>query len=136
MPRLAYFLLAIATMFLGLVSRSSVVALPEFVATYAGDTLWAMLVFWLARAAKPAAPIKYSAILAIIFAFAIEFSQFYQAPWINSIRATTLGGLVLGYGFKLSDLVCYSIGVFVGFALDVLVIRKIVSDGQFTRESS
>jgi len=53
-----------------------------------------------------------------------EVSQFYHAPWIDSIRSTTLGGLVLGFGFKLSDLVCYCVGVFVGYALSVLFIGK------------
>ena len=117
-------------MLLGLASRSNAVALPEFVATYAGDTLWALLVFWLIRAANPAARVGVSALLAIAFAFVIELSQFYQAPWINNIRATTLGGLVLGFGFKLSDLVCYSVGVLIGFGLNLLVAGKAsLSDG-------
>ena len=46
-------------------------------------------------------------------------SQLYHAEWIDNIRATTLGGLVLGYGFLWSDLVAYTIGVGVGFLLSL-----------------
>ncbi len=41
----------------------------------------------------------------------VELSQLYHAPWIDSIRQTTLGGLILGFGFLWSDLACYALGV-------------------------
>ena len=59
-----------------------------------------------------------SLLLAFIFSYLIEFSQLYQADWINQIRASTLGGLVLGYGFFIQDLVSYAIGILIGFCLD------------------
>lgn len=63
--------------------------------------------------------------LAFLFSFFIEFSQLYQADWINQIRATTLGGLVLGYGFLYADLVSYSIGISAAFALDYILKLKV-----------
>jgi len=105
-------------MLLGLTSRVSFITLPEFLNTYAGDTLWALMVFWLFRTLQPSASLLQSFILAICFSFSIEFSQFYHAPWIDNIRSTQLGGLVLGFGFKLSDLLCYSIGIGVGYILN------------------
>ncbi|MDO4536447.1 MAG: DUF2809 domain-containing protein, partial [Clostridium perfringens] len=48
-------------------------------------------------------------------------SQIYHAPWIDSIRNTTLGGLVLGFGFLWSDILCYTIGIAIGVALDVII---------------
>jgi glycopeptide antibiotics resistance protein len=51
---------------------------------------------------------------ALLLSYAIEFSQLYQADWINALRHTTLGGLVLGFGFLWSDLVCYTAGVLAG----------------------
>jgi hypothetical protein len=119
---LIYLVLAIITMLLGLASRSSLIVLPEFLRNYAGDTLWALLVFWLFRSLQPLAPVLYSFALAICFSFFIEFSQFYHAPWIDSIRSTQLGGLVLGFGFKLSDLLCYLIGVGIGLILNKALI--------------
>ncbi len=60
----------------------------------------------------------YIACLALLFSFSIEISQLYHATWIDSLRATKLGGLILGYGFLWSDLVCYSIGIGVGLLLE------------------
>lgn len=111
-------------MILGLASRSDQIVLPEFLATYAGDTLWALLAFWLMRALAPASRVLDSALIALGFSFFIELSQLYHAPWIDGIRATMLGGLVLGYGFKFSDLACYSVGVCLGYALTVQVINS------------
>ncbi len=116
-----YLALAFGTMIFGLASRSNELTLPEFIGLYAGDTLWAMLVFWLVRALKPSLPLLRSALIAIGFAYLIELSQFYHAPWIDSIRSSTLGGLVLGSGFQLSDLICYSVGVCIGYLLDIVV---------------
>ena len=55
------------------------------------------------------------ALLAMAFSVLIEVSQLYHAPWIDSIRRTTLGGLVLGFGFLWSDLACYAAGVGLGY---------------------
>jgi hypothetical protein len=44
--------------------------------------------------------------IALAFAWAIELSQLYHAPGIEALRHTRLGGLVLGFGFLWSDLVC------------------------------
>ena len=110
-------------MLLGLTSRSSLVTLPDLLSAYAGDTLWALLVFWLFRTIYPSVSILYSALLAISFSFTIEFLQFYHAPWIDHIRSTTLGGLVLGFGFKLSDLACYTVGIGTGVMFDTMLIK-------------
>ena len=58
---------------------------------------------------------------AIIFSYSIEISQLYHAPWIDSIRNTTLGGLILGFGFLWSDLVCYTIGIIIGIIIDIII---------------
>lgn len=94
--RISYVLLMVITIALGLASRSQAFTLPIFVVTYAGDTLWALMVYWGMRALLPYQSIYRTIALALLFSFAIEFLQLYQAPWINSIRSTTLGALVLG----------------------------------------
>ena len=40
--------------------------------------------------------------------------QLYHAPWIDSVRQTTLGGLVLENGYLWTDLVCYSFWIATG----------------------
>ena len=56
----------------------------------------------------------FRACIAIVSAYLVEVSQLYHAPWIDTIRQTTLGGLVLGHGFLWSDFACYSVGVTAG----------------------
>ncbi|MCB8937887.1 MAG: DUF2809 domain-containing protein [Ardenticatenaceae bacterium] len=111
-------------MMVGLFSRSGLVPMPQFVLLYVGDGIWALLVFWLACFFKPAWPLKYRVMAALAFTYAIEFSQFYQADWINQIRHTTLGALVLGFTFLPSDLVAYTIGIAFGAVLDYVARRK------------
>ncbi|MFN7628625.1 MAG: hypothetical protein ACK5PZ_17515, partial [Pirellula sp.] len=45
--RLLYFLSAIAVVVAGLLSRRYQARLPQFIAEYAGDTLWALMVYLL-----------------------------------------------------------------------------------------
>jgi Protein of unknown function (DUF2809) len=58
------------------------------------------------------------AALAMSFSVMIEVSQLYHAPWIDSIRRTTLGALVLGHGFLWSDLACYAGGIGLGVLIE------------------
>lgn len=60
-------------------------------------------------------------VISIIFSYGIEISQLYHAPWIDSIRATTLGGLILGFGFLWSDLICYTVGIVIGAIIDKII---------------
>ena len=59
--------------------------------------------------------------IALPICFAIELSQLYHAPWIDAIRRTLAGALVLGHGFLWSDLACYVAGVMFGASLETLV---------------
>jgi len=106
----------------GLASRSELaVHLPVFVATYAGDTLWALAVLLgLCMVFRDVRP-SFIAVMALVIAFAVEASQLYQAGWIIAIRSNRLGALVLGEGFKWSDLACYTVGVAIGFAGETVI---------------
>ena len=121
--RAVAFAAAIATIALGLASRRYAEALPDFIAAYAGDTLWAILVYLIATILAPSASIRHRAGAALAFAFAIEASQLYHAPWIEEIRANRLAALVLGSGFLWSDLACYAVGVALGAAGEALAFR-------------
>jgi hypothetical protein len=80
-------------------------------AEYAGDTLWALMLFLLVSTLLAGRPIRTRATISLALAFLVEI---YHAPWIDSIRQTTLGGLVLGFGFLWTDLACYSVGIVTG----------------------
>jgi len=66
----------------------------------------------------PRLAIRSVAIIAGLFSVSIEISQMYHAPWIDQIRHVRLGGLVLGYGFLWSDLICYAVGISIGVLLE------------------
>lgn len=109
---------------LGLGSRSSAAdQLPAFLNAYAGDTLWALLVFLLIGFLRPAARILYVALATLGFSFAIEVSQLCQTDWLNALRDTWLGAKVLGFGFKWSDLICYSVGCGIGAVAEFANVR-------------
>ncbi len=112
--RIIFFLSAVAVVFVGLASRRYQAVLPEFVGEYAGDTLWALMLSLLVSALLAGRTVAYRATISLVLAFLVEISQLYHAPWIDSIRNTTLGGLVLGFAFLWTDLVCYTVGIIIG----------------------
>ncbi|MEM5687378.1 DUF2809 domain-containing protein [Bacillus cereus] len=109
--RLLYAMFTIFVIILGLSSRKFAFALPALLNDYLGDALWALMIFIGFGFLFPKIETKKLAFISLMFCYGIEVSQLYHAEWIDSIRATTLGGLVLGYGFLWSDLVAYTIGV-------------------------
>jgi hypothetical protein len=117
--------LVVGTILLGLASRQFCSELPWFIAEYAGDTLWAGMVYLIAAMIWRNAGTWRLAAGAFGFSVAVELSQLYQATWINALRATRLGGLVLGHGFLWSDLVCYAVGVALAVGFDFLARRKV-----------
>jgi hypothetical protein len=116
--RFVYTTAATAVIIAGLSSRMYRGQLPEFLAEYAGDTLWALMLFLLVSTLLAGQPILARAAIALALAFLVEISQLYHAPWIDSIRQTKLGGLVLGFGFLWTDLVCYSVGITIGSLIE------------------
>jgi hypothetical protein len=113
--------LLIMVVLLGLGSRRYAGALRPFVSAYAGDTLWATAAFLGIGLLLPVASTRRVAALALLFSVGIEVGQLYHAPWIDSIRRTTLGGLILGHDFVWSDLACYAVGVGVGVAFEMIL---------------
>lgn len=119
--RLVYLVLFFIVIALGLASRSKSLPMPSLIAAYGGDTLWALMVFVGLGVLFPSLSTGRIAALALGFSFLIEISQFYQAPWINALRDTRSGALILGHGFLWSDLVCYTAGVVLGVLLEKIL---------------
>ncbi len=110
-------------MLLGLLSRSLQIPWPDLVTLYVGDGLWALLVFWGLCFCWHNGSDKNLVLAALAFSYAIEFSELYQAPWLNEIRHTTLGSLILGFGFKWSDLLAYTLGIALGYVFKLYYIN-------------
>ncbi|EJV80552.1 DUF2809 domain-containing protein [Bacillus cereus] len=122
--RVVYARFTIVVIILGLSSRKFAFALPHLLNDYLGDALWALMIFTGFGFLFPKTETKKLAFISLMFCYGIEASQLYHAEWIDSIRATTLGGLVLGYGFLWSDVVAYTIGVGVGILCEFMLRRK------------
>lgn len=103
-----------AIMVIGLGSRIFRQRLPSFLADYAGDTLWALMLFFLVSTLCAGRTLFARTAISVTLALMVEVSQLYHAPWIDSVRQTTFGGLVLGFGFLWTDLICYSVGIAFG----------------------
>lgn len=119
--RIVYAVALALVVMMGLASRSSfAVYLPNWIAIYAGDILWALMVFIGLAFLFPRGSTLVLGLAALAISFGVEFGQLYQAAWVNGIRATRIGALVLGSGFKASDLLCYSVGISMGVVLEFL----------------
>ena len=131
--RILLALSAVLTAACGLGLRHIRDPLPHVVWKEGGDLLSATLIYFLARILWPAPERRARAALAtVVFCFAVETLQLYQAPWILRIRATTLGGLCLGHGFHAADLVAYVLGVALGLLLERAACAMATS-GPFSR---
>ena len=118
--RLLYLILTIIVIILGLLSRK-IENLPEIISLYSGDILWALMIFLIIAFIFNKKSTIFTISWAIIFSYSIEISQLYHEPWIDAMRNTTLGGLILGFGFLWSDLVCYTIGIVIGMVIDIII---------------
>ncbi|EHQ27275.1 ribosomal maturation YjgA family protein [Mucilaginibacter paludis] len=108
-PAIIYIFLIILSIILGFLSRM-VTSVPLWV----GDVLWATMVFFMVRFIFINQALKQVVIISLLFCYGIELSQLYQAEWINQIRQTTFGKLVLGQVFSWGDMLCYTVGIVIG----------------------
>lgn len=104
--RLIYALLIVLVVLMGLLSRR-LTGIPPMV----GDVLWAVMMFLIIRFLLIDQHWRKVALISLFICYAVETSQLYHAPWIDNIRNTLLGSLVLGHGFLWSDLLAYTLGV-------------------------
>lgn len=123
---LTYGALTVFIAALGLLSRTAYITalLPGIINAYLGDALWAAMIFTGLGCLFGNIRTKTSAILSLSFCYLIECSQLYHAPWIDAIRSSTLGGLILGWQFVWSDIFAYTVGVCAAALLEWAVKRN------------
>lgn len=115
----------VVVVLLGLASRRFPSPISEVFGKYPGDSLWALMVYLGWAFCKPGASIITIVALAFTTSCLVEFSQLYQAPWINAIRATKPGHLILGSTFSWPDIAAYAVGVLIGAALDTSIQKAL-----------
>ncbi|MEO5914361.1 MAG: DUF2809 domain-containing protein [Luteolibacter sp.] len=129
--RLLYLFLVAGVMVAGLLWRSRFLHLPPFLTKYGGDAWWALLVFFGFGFLFSRISTLRLSIISICFAWAIEFSQLYHAPWIDSIRGMRLGLLILGSTFNWPDLPAYVCGIALGAWFEIVSMRMKPARGGF-----
>jgi hypothetical protein len=115
-----YAVAVVGVILLGLASRRFPGIFPAMFGKYPGDVLWALMVFLLWGLWKTNFSTAKLAAYALLTCYLDELSQMYQAPWINAIRATTVGHLVLGSTFSWWDMCAYTVGVAAGAVMEKL----------------
>ena len=111
-------ILALLVIAVGLASRRGLVQFPAVLGNYPGDALWAWVVLLCMAWVRPAITRGRLVGVSLVVAFAIEFLQLYQAPWMQALRANKLAYLVLGNGFDPLDLLAYVVGIALGAVVD------------------
>ncbi len=123
--RFLYVIAMVAVIAAGLWWRSAANPVSPFLHKYGGDTLWALLMFLGFRCVLIRASILRVTLISLAFCFAVEFSQLYHAPWIDSVRNTRLGALTLGSTFNAPDLIAYAVGVAFGIVVETIRQRRL-----------
>lgn len=116
--RVSFAALALSTIVLGLLLQLARRALPAVAGDALGDALWAIMIYWIVAGIRPTLARFRRAIIALLGCWSVEVSQLYHAAWIDGVRRTTLGRLVLGTDFDARDIVAYAVGVAIALMLE------------------
>jgi len=103
-----YLLLVVVVIAAGILSRK-VAGIPLIV----GDILYAVMMFFVVKFMLVRLSYWKTGLISLLICYLIELSQLYNALWINEIRNTTLGALILGHGFLWSDMAAYTTGTII-----------------------
>lgn len=120
--RIIFLIVSFVTICIGLFVRFKKQWFPDVVNLYMGDILYAFMMFYIVSFFAVNKSRDVRAVIALVICCCIEASQLYQADWINAVRETIPGKLVLGSGFLWSDILAYSIGVFLALIVDKFVL--------------
>jgi hypothetical protein len=119
------FAVIFATVAMGLLSRKYLWLFPSVLGKYPGDVLWAQMVYWAVGFVFPSASIAKVASSALAVSYTDELCQLYQAPWINQIRSTSLGHLILGSAFSWVDMLSYTVGVALCTVIEAMLLKTV-----------
>ena len=119
-----YVVLAAATLVIGLLVHLAGTGLHPAVRDVLGDALWTTMMLWWVSVVAPRAPLLARGAVALSISFIVEVSQLYHAGWIDSLRRTLPGHLVLGSGFDPRDLLAYTGGALAAMCLDHLIMAR------------
>lgn len=85
--------------------------LRNWIGNLAYECFWVLFVMFL----LPQIPPFRAAVAVCLASFAVEFLQLWQPPWLQALRATLFGKLVLGNSFYRADFPQYVVGSLLGW---------------------
>jgi hypothetical protein len=106
-----YLIIILVLIGLGLPTRMDILPLSQPLLKYGGGFLWAAMIFFIIGFIWARGKTRDVWLLALVIACGTEFSQLYQAEWLDAFRATIWGRLTIGRGFLWGDLVSYIAGI-------------------------
>lgn len=127
--RWVYLSIALLVIPLGLLARSMRSGADDttvggFIATYAGDTLWAVMFFFFFAAVRPRARTIALGAVTLAFTLGIEASQLYHGEPLATLRSISLMRFLLGSQFLWSDVACLIVGTALSTALHRVIAVK------------
>ena len=127
--RWLYFAIACLVIPVGLIARSmrddaDAASVFGFVTTYLGDTLWAVMFYFLFAAVLMSWATRRLAVLTLIFTAGIEFSQLYHGEPLASLRSFPPTRFLLGTHFLRSDILCLCVGTTLAAAVHAVICHK------------
>jgi hypothetical protein len=122
--KIIYCVLFVFFTWLALATRNHKDWFHPFIIEFGGDTIWAGMFLFFLRIFFTQYSLWKLAVINFLLGVADETLQLYHAPWIESIRQTRIGGLMLGFGFLWSDIICYAVGTCMAFCIIALIEKK------------
>jgi hypothetical protein len=98
-----------------------------------GDALWAVMLAGWIGAVRPGVVLLRRSALVLAVCIVVECSQRYHTPWLDELRRTALGHLVLGSDYDPRDFVAYSLGVIAAMLLERAVRGRNAGSGMARR---
>lgn len=108
-----FILLLIAELLIGFYMHDT------FIRPYGGDFLVVILLYCFIKSFIDA-PVAKTAIRVLVFAYAVEISQYFHLAKLLGLAHSHVALLVLGNSFSFGDLLCYTLGI-----LLVVLVEKI-----------
>lgn len=123
--KIIYLVLFIFFTWLAIATRTHAGWFHPFIQEYGGDIIWAGMFLFFLRIFLGRMYLLKLAFICYLLGVSVEFLQLYHAPWIEAIRQTRVGGLMLGFGFLWSDIICYAVGTAIAYCM-IRIIERFV----------
>lgn len=88
-----------------------------FIRPYGGDFLVVILIYYFVRTFFKISPLKV-AVGVLLFSYAIEILQYFKLVSLLGLQDIELARIIIGTGFSWWDMLAYTLGILVVYALD------------------